>query len=384
VKFIKKKTWKHYPSDMWGSKQKQSISYVRYELLGFQPSSFMKKFHGNDENVDFVKGTEFLKSLNEVEKESNVTYKDHKEIPAKIVTTKVKELKANWKYSHCDGSWWSGNIERPRKELVGFQYDELTTKLSDNMALFEEKLSENKKYSDSRATYISYEDRATLGVSPIEVRVQTIWGKAHTGVYFPTPFSNNNPNNAFIVYDNEQRQWKTKFLRYELVHFDGELDNSLSWKPMEESEREKLHTMFNKLMPHMAKRAEDLAANLGVPFLRVDFFVEPDENCKEKCVTMNEVAQSSNIMYHDPVNNGEILPGSTLSQNKGMTNNELGVWMHWNSPLLDLTKALVDGYKERAKSNGEKPTLEAKEIFQKHFNCTTASDYKTLKCTQSD
>jgi hypothetical protein len=122
---------------------------------------------------------------------------------------------------------------------------------------------------------------------PLEMRVVTLWGKAHIGVWWwgrrdanPDPESKKKP------------QRTTWLVRRPKVM--GKLSSNDDWELLHEHAGqnrgfEKALELFKQEMPRMAAAAEAIAAEVGAPFLRSDFFV----GSEKWGVRLNEVAYGS-------------------------------------------------------------------------------------------
>lgn len=134
------------------------------------------------------------------------------------------------------------------------------------------------------------------GSIPLEVRVQTIWGKAFMGVFHSF---GSDLNSCFITPSQVEGSvtWEAQFIPP--MTFPDGLDmvtdgNKIGFN---ESTRSYLGGILVDNMKSIVPQAESIAAALGTPWLRVDFFILPES---QKKPVVNEVAYGSDITYLDP------------------------------------------------------------------------------------
>lgn len=184
--------------------------------------------------------------------------------------------------------------------------------------------------------------------SPIEVKLQTVWGKTYMGVFWKGYRENNNreynPNfedNAWVVPD-KSGGWAVKFASYygnKKVGQTGPTHNELAAIIMEH-------------MPAMVDQAEYLTKKLGASFLRVDFFLPPWRGSSLK---LNEVAYGSGIWYSEP----GLVPYDKDNLMYAIVPDE-----------SNLGKAIVQGYAERHKRMNL-PSASSDEFLHAHISTAT-------------
>jgi len=130
-----------------------------------------------------------------------------------------------------------------------------------------------------------------VGKFPLELKVQTLWGKAvvaqlHRSVQeFQWEF------NMFEWWrDIETHQLKLFFS----VNRQN-IERKTFWPLLTEDERNSLKTHLEQYIEEAQQTAEMLAARLGIPYLRVDFFISPPNAPRQMVV--NEIALPSRNSY---------------------------------------------------------------------------------------
>jgi hypothetical protein len=172
---------------------------------------------------------------------------------------------------------------------------------------------------------------------PIEVRVQTVWGKAYMGVFWQGyEYARTYGNNIWVVPDGKDG-WEAK---------TPSNDGIISSMAGDGSIRVMLKKLIAQHMEAMVQQAEHLAAVTGASWLRVDFFLPPPG--VDKPVTMNEVAYGSGILYHDPEQ-----PAMPFFQDAKDKSDE-----------RNLANAVIGGYNARAQAGvTSQPPIEFFERF---------------------
>lgn len=128
--------------------------------------------------------------------------------------------------------------------------------------------------------------------APLELRIVTLWGKARMGVWWwGAPYTGTPAQrNAWVFRKPAQRGELSEHDQWEVAHehpghnpgFDAALH------------------LFMSHMPQMAAASERLAAAVGAPFLRADFFVgDPKWGLR-----LNEVAYGSGTLHKRPSTSG--------------------------------------------------------------------------------
>lgn len=131
---------------------------------------------------------------------------------------------------------------------------------------------------------------------PLELRVVTMWGKARMGVWWwgpPGAAGCPAQRNAWFVRRPAMRGVLSDQDRWEVVHEHHGVNPGF--------ETGLRHFLLH--MPKMAATAEHLAAVVGAPFLRVDFFV----GSPQWGVRLNEVAYGSGTQHRRPSDAGGML-----------------------------------------------------------------------------
>lgn len=126
------------------------------------------------------------------------------------------------------------------------------------------------------------------GFAPLELRILTLWGKARVGIWRSSGQPNALPRHT---------TWLTRCLAKR-----GELNDEDDWEVVHESPDNgpdflSAKRALRQHMRSMAATAELLSTSLGVPFLRVDFFVG---SC-EWGTRLNKVAGITGSEYRRPL-----------------------------------------------------------------------------------
>jgi len=127
--------------------------------------------------------------------------------------------------------------------------------------------------------------------TPLELRVVALWGKVRLGLWWWGRQETDTPH---------RNTWVVRRPKYQ-----GKLSEDDFWDVIHEHQGEnpgfnKALELFERHMPAMAATTEAIAAAVGAPFLRVDFFV----GSSEWGVRLNEVAYGCGVDYRSRSEDG--------------------------------------------------------------------------------
>lgn len=189
-------------------------------------------------------------------------------------------VEKQWQWVDDEDRMYFGKIECPHVHL-----DASEGSLFDSIA----NLSDADRAKECKVTIV-LEPR--LSQRPVELRVQTVWGKAYMGV-FSSSLQKADPNNAWVV-RSASEGWETRWQPLQAEVEDGQWQKAFS-----QEQRLQLQELFEAHMPNLAQQAEMLARAFGAPWLRADFFLPAGEDAAELGVRFNEVAYGSGTLYFD-------------------------------------------------------------------------------------